>query len=133
LQTGRLLSLQLGLSHERTFAQAQNGVTLANSGGSGVFAHQGLMVGVNEHVQVFALLSLAIRQQWCAPKTVSDSASAPARFWSSTDPVRLRMSRRLPLYLIGTPRQPRTVASNAFERTFRTCNVPDTFSQPFLP
>ena len=68
LQTGRLLSLQLGLSHERTFAQEQNGATLANSGGSGVFAHQGVMVGVNEHVQLFALLSVPVRQQWRAPE-----------------------------------------------------------------
>ena len=68
LQTGRLLSLQVGLSHERTFAQQQNGAPLTNSGGSGVFAHQGVMVGVNEHVQLFALLSLPVRQQWRAPE-----------------------------------------------------------------
>ena len=68
LQTGRLLSLQLGLSHERTFAHQQNGAALANSGGSGIFTHQGVMVGVNEHVQLFALLSVAVQQQWGAPE-----------------------------------------------------------------
>ena len=68
LQTGRLLSLQLGLSHERTFAQQQSGARLPNSGGSGIFTHQGVMVGVNEHVQLFALLSVPIRQQWRAPE-----------------------------------------------------------------
>ena len=68
LSTGRLVSLQLGLSHERTFAQEQNGRALPNSGGSGVFAHEGVMWGLSEHVQVFALLSLPISQQWRAPE-----------------------------------------------------------------
>ena len=68
LQTGRLVSLQVGLSHERTFAQRQNGVPLATSGGSGIFAHQGVVLGVNDHVQLFALVSLPLHQQWGAPE-----------------------------------------------------------------
>lgn len=36
VQTGRLVSVQVGLSHERTFAQEQNGMVLPNSGGSGL-------------------------------------------------------------------------------------------------
>lgn len=68
LQTGRLVSVQVGLSHERTFAQEQNGMALPNSGGSGLFVHEGLVWGVNEHVQLFALLSLPITQQWRAPE-----------------------------------------------------------------
>ena len=68
LQSGRLLSFQLGLSHERTFAQQQNGSALPNSGGSGIFAHEGVVWGVNDSVQLFALLSLPVRQQWRAPE-----------------------------------------------------------------
>ena len=68
LQTGRLVSLQVGLSHERTFAQRQNGAALPNSGGSGLFVHEGLVLGLNEHVQLFALLSLPVSQQWRAPE-----------------------------------------------------------------
>lgn len=68
LSTGRLVSLQLGLSHERTFAQEQYGKALPNSGGSGVFAHEGVVWGLNEHVQLFALLSLPVNQHWRAPE-----------------------------------------------------------------
>lgn len=68
LQTGRLVSLQVGLSHERTFAQQQNGAALPNSGGSGLFVHEGLVLGLNEHVQLFALLSLPVSQRWRAPE-----------------------------------------------------------------
>ena len=68
LQTGRLVSVQLGLSHERTFAQRQNGVALANSGGSGIFAHQGVVLGLNQHTQVFVLLSVPLQQDWRAPE-----------------------------------------------------------------
>ena len=68
LQTGRLVSVQVGLSHERTFAQEQSGTALSNSGGSGVFMHQGLVWGINEHVQLFALLSAPITQEWRAPE-----------------------------------------------------------------
>ena len=68
LNTGRLVSLQIGVSHERTFAQEQDDRIMPNSGGSGVFAHNGVVWGVNDHVQVFALLSLPITQQWQAPE-----------------------------------------------------------------
>lgn len=68
LQTGRLVSLQLGFSHERTFAQQQNGMSLSNSGGTGIFVHQGVVVGMNERVQIFALVSLPVQQRWRAPE-----------------------------------------------------------------
>ena len=64
LDTGRLVSFQVGVSHERTFAQEQNFSPLPNSGGSGVFLHQGVVWGANEHVQLFGLLSLPVSQQW---------------------------------------------------------------------
>jgi hypothetical protein len=67
VQTGRLLSVQVGLSHERTFAQELNGLRVSTSGGSGLFVHQGIVWGANEHVQIFALLSLPITQQWRGP------------------------------------------------------------------
>ena len=63
LQTGRLVSFQVGLSHERTFAVERDGLPLVDSGGSGVFVHQGLVWGANEHVQFFTLLSLPVTQQ----------------------------------------------------------------------
>ena len=68
LQTGRLVSLQVGVSHERTFAQRENGVARLNSGGTGVFIHQGVVVGVNDRIQLFGLVSLPVRQQWRAPE-----------------------------------------------------------------
>ena len=66
LQTGRLVSFQVGMSHERTFAPERNGAPLVDSGGSGVFVHQGLVWGANEHMQFFTLLSLPVTQQWNA-------------------------------------------------------------------
>ena len=66
LQTGRLVSLQVGVSHERTFPVERNGAPLIDSGGSGVFVHQGLVWGANEHMQFFTLLSLPVTQQWNA-------------------------------------------------------------------
>ena len=38
--SGKLFSLQLGLSHERTFAAEHDGIALTDSGGSGIFLHQ---------------------------------------------------------------------------------------------
>ena len=66
LQNGRLISIQAGLSHERTFAQERDGRPLGNSGGSGLFVHEGVVLGVNAHVQLFALLSLPVSQDWRA-------------------------------------------------------------------
>ena len=67
LQTGRLLSMQLGLSHERTFAEEENGLPLPDSGGSGLFLHQGVVLGAGHHLQLFALVSLPLTQEWRAP------------------------------------------------------------------
>ena len=67
-RTGRLFSVQVGLSHERTFAQETEGANLLDSGGSGVFVHQGLVWGLNARVQVFGLLSLPVTQEWRAPQ-----------------------------------------------------------------
>lgn len=67
VQTGRLLSVQVGLSHEQTFAQELNNLALPDSGGSGLFLHEGVVWGANEHAQVFALLSLPVTQDWRGP------------------------------------------------------------------
>ena len=68
LQTGRLVSLQTGVSHERTFAQRSGGVPALGSGGSGLFVHEGLVWGVNQRAQIFALVSIPITQRWSAPE-----------------------------------------------------------------
>jgi hypothetical protein len=66
---GKLLSLQLGLSNEHTFAVERGGVPLSDSGGSGVFVHPGLVAMVAPRVQFFVLTSLPITQEW---KTIED-------------------------------------------------------------
>ena len=60
---GKLFSLQLGLSYERTFASEQNGVALADSGASGVFVHPGIVFSTNSRLQYFGLVSLPLTQQ----------------------------------------------------------------------
>ena len=60
----KLFSLQLGISNEHTFAAEQNGVPLADSGGSGVFLHPGLVFQFTSSVQFFAVASLPVSQQW---------------------------------------------------------------------
>ncbi len=61
---GKLLSLQLGLSHERTFAVEQGGVALADSGATGVFLHPGIVVSTTPRLQFFGLVSLPLTQEW---------------------------------------------------------------------
>ena len=64
--TGKIFSVQVGLSHERTFAIEQDGIPLPDSGGSGMFVHPGLVVGISPRIQFFSLLSLPIAQTWNA-------------------------------------------------------------------
>ena len=61
---GKLFSLQLGLSYERTFAVEEQGRPLPTSGSSGVFMHPGIVFSTNPHLQVFALVSLPLTQTW---------------------------------------------------------------------
>ncbi len=61
---GKLFSLQLGVSYERTFHEELNGVSLPDSGASGVFLHPGVVVAASPNVQIFALVSLPVTQQW---------------------------------------------------------------------
>ena len=62
--TGKLFSLQLGLSYEQTFASEQNGMPVADSGASGIFMHPGIVFSMNPAVQFFGLVSLPLTQQW---------------------------------------------------------------------
>src|SRR5215471_5572826 len=48
---GRLFSLQLGMSYERTFAVEELGRPLPDSGSSGVFLHPGIVFSTNPHLQ----------------------------------------------------------------------------------
>jgi len=61
---GKLFSLQLGVSEERTFASEVNGLPLADSGASGVFMHPGIVFSVRQTVQFFGLVSLPLTQQY---------------------------------------------------------------------
>jgi hypothetical protein len=60
---GKLFSLQLGVSEERTFASEENGLPLADSGASGLFMHPGVVFSVSPSVQFFGLVSLPLTQQ----------------------------------------------------------------------
>jgi hypothetical protein len=62
--SGKLFSLQLGLSEERTFASEENGLPLANSGASGVFMHPGIVFSMSPSLQFFGLVSLPLTQQY---------------------------------------------------------------------
>jgi hypothetical protein len=59
---GHLFSMQLGMSHERTFAVEEQGKPLPDSGSHGVFLHPGLVFSTNPHMQFFTIVSLPLSQ-----------------------------------------------------------------------
>ncbi len=61
---GKLFSLQLGASYERTFQSEDNGIAVADSGASGVFIHPGVVFDVTPTVQMFGLVSLPLTQHY---------------------------------------------------------------------
>jgi hypothetical protein len=63
-KAGHLFSLQLGLSHERTFAVEELGRPLPDSGSSGVFLHPGIVFSTNPRFQYFALVSIPLTQTY---------------------------------------------------------------------
>jgi len=63
-EKGKLFSLQLGLSYERMFQSQENGVTVADSGASGVFIHPGVVFDITQNVQAFGLVSLPLTQTY---------------------------------------------------------------------
>jgi hypothetical protein len=60
----RLFSLQLGLSHETTLNERLNGLSVEQSGGSGVFAHPTLLFGPSQRLLFFGQTTLSIQQNW---------------------------------------------------------------------
>jgi hypothetical protein len=63
-EKGKLFSMQLGISYERMFQSQENGVTVADSGASGVFIHPGVVFDISQNVQAFGLVSLPLTQQY---------------------------------------------------------------------
>jgi hypothetical protein len=61
---GKLFSLQLGLSYERTFMSEDNGLPVPDSGSSGVFIHPGVVFDITESLQFFGLVSLPLTQEY---------------------------------------------------------------------
>ncbi len=61
---GKLLSLQLGASYERTTREHEDGVPLELSGGQGTFLHPTVVFDIGTHVQIFNLVSLPVSQAW---------------------------------------------------------------------
>jgi len=61
---GKLFSLQLGLSYERTFQSEENGLIVADSGSSGVFIHPGVVFDITSTLQAFGLVSLPLTQTY---------------------------------------------------------------------
>lgn len=62
--TGRLLSLQLGLSRESKFRARADDRTVPDSGGWGVYAHPTLIYGISQQLMLFGQTSLALQQDW---------------------------------------------------------------------
>jgi hypothetical protein len=59
---GKLFSVQLGVSYERTFKSEENGLPVLDSGSNGVFVHPGVVFDINDKVQFFGLVSLPVSQ-----------------------------------------------------------------------
>lgn len=64
---GHLFSMQLGLSHEKTFPSF--GPPVPDEGSSGVFLHPGIVFSTNPRFQYFGLVSLPVTQTY---KTIDD-------------------------------------------------------------
>ena len=61
---GKLFSLQLGLSYERTFVSEDNGLPVLDSGSTGVFIHPGVVFDITQNLQFFGLVSLPLSQDY---------------------------------------------------------------------
>lgn len=62
--SGRILSVQLGVSRESMSREQEDGATVLASGGSGVFAHPTVLWGPSQSLLFFAQTTLPIMQQW---------------------------------------------------------------------
>ena len=61
---GKLFSLQLGGSYERTTRAHEDGMPIELSGGRGTFLHPTVVFDIGTHVQVFTIFSLPVAQSW---------------------------------------------------------------------
>src|SRR5712691_3331119 len=116
--TGKLFSIQLGMSAERTFASEQNGLARADSGASGIFMHPGVVFSTNPSVQFFGLVSL--------PLTLS-SRRVRAMAGATLPNVYQRQVRADVRTAAATPLPTALSLSLAFRRTLR---VPTAPSEP---
>lgn len=64
MDTGRVLSFQLGASHETSTRERLDGVALTDTGGSAVLAHPTVTIGVNKQILLFGLVSIPVDQSW---------------------------------------------------------------------
>jgi hypothetical protein len=67
METGRVLSFQLGASHETSTREHLDGAALADTGGHAVLVHPTVTIGVNKQVLLFALTSIPVTQSWRSP------------------------------------------------------------------
>ncbi|PYR74971.1 MAG: hypothetical protein DMF87_21540 [Acidobacteria bacterium] len=64
---GKLFSLQLGGSYERTTREHEAGEPIELSGGRGTFLHPTVVFDIGTHVQMFTIFSLPVAQSWRDP------------------------------------------------------------------
>src|SRR5262249_49190932 len=64
---GKLLSLQLGASYERTTREREERLPVALSGGSGTVLHPTVVLDIGGHVQMFGIVSVPVAQSWRNP------------------------------------------------------------------
>jgi hypothetical protein len=65
--TGRRVTLNVGVSHEKVFNDTLDGEAELESGGSGVFVHPTVLFGVNDRLMLFGQTSLPMKQAWRDP------------------------------------------------------------------
>jgi hypothetical protein len=68
METGRVLSFQLGVSHETGTRDRLDGLALEGTGGSALLVHPTVTVGINKQVLLFGLVSIPTTQRWRSPE-----------------------------------------------------------------
>jgi hypothetical protein len=61
---GHLLSMQLGVSYEKTFAMQELGKPLTDTAATATMLHPGLVFQTNPRFQYFAIVSLPLSQEF---------------------------------------------------------------------
>lgn len=67
METGHVLSFQLGLSHETSTRERLADVPMPGAEGHAVLLHPTVTIGVNKKVLLFALTSIPVSQRWQTP------------------------------------------------------------------